>query len=116
MQTATEPRGWTSIEELCDRDLGSRPSAAVLLILKPLEHERQQVRDFIARTFQLMEFSRFDVKDLSPMIRSRGDLLPLKRGPGQSDRSMDVSHLAQLGVLNARNPSGIGQIRARLGG
>jgi SAM-dependent methyltransferase len=76
MQTATEPRGWTSIEELCDRHLCSRPSPAVLPILKSLEHERQEVRDFIARTFQLMELSRFDVKDLSPMMAGGMTVLP----------------------------------------
>lgn len=76
MQSATEPRGWTTIEELCDRHLGSRPSAAVLPILKSLEHERQEVRDFIARTFQLMELSRFDVKDLSPMMAGGMTVLP----------------------------------------
>jgi hypothetical protein len=76
MQTATEPRGWTTIEELCDRHLGSRPSPAVLPILKSLEHERQEVRDFIARTFQLMELSRFDVKDLSPMMAGGMTFLP----------------------------------------
>jgi SAM-dependent methyltransferase len=76
MQIATEPREWTTIEELCDRHLGSRPSPAVLPILKPLEHERQEVRDFIARTFQLMELSRFDVKDFSPMMAGGMTVLP----------------------------------------
>ncbi len=76
MQTATEPRGWTTIEELCDLHLGSRPSPAVLPILKPLEHERQEVRDFIARTFKLMELSRFDVKDLSPIMAGGMIVLP----------------------------------------
>ena len=76
MQTATESRGWTTIEELCDRHLGSRPSPAVLPILKSLEHERQEVRDFIARIFQLMELSRFDVKDLSPMMAGGMTVLP----------------------------------------
>ncbi|MGA7523895.1 MAG: hypothetical protein WBW84_15695 [Acidobacteriaceae bacterium] len=76
MQTASEPRGWTTIEELCDRHLGNRPSPAVLPILKPLEHERQEVRDFIARTFRLMELSRFDVKDLSPMMAGGMTVLP----------------------------------------
>ena len=76
MQTATGLRGWTTIEELCDRHLGSRPSPAVLPILKSLEHERQEVRDFIARTFQLMELSRFNVKDLSPMMAGGMTVLP----------------------------------------
>jgi hypothetical protein len=32
-------------------------------------------------------------------LRSAGDLLSLKRGPGQGDRRLDVSHLSQLRVF-----------------
>ncbi len=76
MQTAAETRGWTSIEELCDQHLGGRPSPGVLSIIKPLEQERTEVRDFIGRMFRLMDLSRFNVKDFSPMMAGSMTILP----------------------------------------
>ena len=56
---------WNTVEELCDRHLGGRPSEAVLQLLKKAEHQRPEVRDFIERAFRLMEITKFDPRDLS---------------------------------------------------
>jgi hypothetical protein len=63
-----EPDRWNSVEELCDRYLGGRPSEAVLQILKKVEEQRPEVRDFLERGFRLMALSKFDPRDLSPAV------------------------------------------------
>ena len=55
-----------TIEELCDRHLGGRPSEAALAQMKRVENERAEVRAFAERMFHLMEISHFDPKDVSP--------------------------------------------------
>jgi hypothetical protein len=55
-----------TIEALCDRHLGGRPSAAALTQMKKVENERPEVHAFAERMFHLMEISRFDPKDISP--------------------------------------------------
>ena len=63
-----EREPWNSIEELCDRYLGGRPSEAVLQLLKSAEQQRPEVRDFVERAFRLMALSKFDPRDISPTI------------------------------------------------
>lgn len=63
-----EREPWNSIEELCDRYLGGRPSEAVLQLLKSAEQQRPEVRDFVERAFRLMALSKFDPRDISPAI------------------------------------------------
>ena len=57
---------WRTIEELCDRHLAGRPSAAALAQMKPVENERPEVRDFVTRMFRLMNASGFEAKDFLP--------------------------------------------------
>jgi SAM-dependent methyltransferase len=59
---------WNSVEELCDRYLGERPSDAALQVLKGVEQQRPEVRDFVERAFQLMAISKFDAHDFTPFV------------------------------------------------
>jgi SAM-dependent methyltransferase len=59
---------WSSVEELCDRYLGGRPSEAALQGLRSAEQQRPEVRDFVERAFQLMAISKFDPHDFSPFV------------------------------------------------
>ena len=45
---------WNTVEELCDRYLGGRPSEAALQVLRNAEQQRPEVRDFVERAFRLM--------------------------------------------------------------
>jgi hypothetical protein len=63
-----ERERWNSVEELCDRYLGGRPSEAVLQVLKNAEQQRPEVRDFVERAFRLMALSKFDPRDLAPAV------------------------------------------------
>jgi len=63
-----ERPGWNTVEELCDRYLGGRPSEAVLQVLKGVEQQRTEVRDFMERAFRLMALSKFDARDLLPAV------------------------------------------------
>jgi hypothetical protein len=60
--------GWNSIEELCDREFGKRPSPANLSMLKGIEDERADVREFVERVFRLMAIGRFDPVDMTPAL------------------------------------------------
>jgi hypothetical protein len=62
------PAPWNTVEELCDRYLGARPSEAVLQLLKNAEQQRPEVRDFVERAFRLMALSKFHPRDLSPAV------------------------------------------------
>ena len=66
-----EREPWNSIEELCDRYLGGRPSEAVLQLLKSAEQQRPEVRDFVERAFRLMALSKFDHRTLLRGIRAQ---------------------------------------------
>jgi len=57
-----------SIEELCARHLHGRPSPQVLAQLKRCESQREEVREFVARVFRLMEVAHFDAKNISPVL------------------------------------------------
>ena len=59
---------WNSVEELCDRHLGGRPSEAALQVLRNAEQQRPEVRDFLERAFQLMAISKFDPHDISTFV------------------------------------------------
>jgi hypothetical protein len=65
---AVERERWKSVEELCDRYLGGRPSEIVLQLLKKAEAQRSEVRDFVERAFRLMALSKFDARDLAPAV------------------------------------------------
>jgi hypothetical protein len=67
--TGTEERErWNTVEELCDRYLGGRPSEAALQVLRNVEQQRPEVRDFVERAFRLMALSKFDPRDFSPFV------------------------------------------------
>jgi hypothetical protein len=65
---AGERQQWNTVEELCDRYLGGQPSEAVLQMLKGVEPQRAEVRDFMERAFRLMALSKFDPRDLAPTV------------------------------------------------
>jgi len=62
----SERQGWNTVEELCDRYLGGQPSEAVLQVLRGVEQQRTEVRDFVERAFRLMSISKFDLRDFAP--------------------------------------------------
>jgi SAM-dependent methyltransferase len=63
-----EQRPWNSVEELCDRHLGARPSEATLQVLRDVAQQRPEVRDFVERAFRLMAISKFDAHDFTPFM------------------------------------------------
>jgi hypothetical protein len=65
---AKERTTWTTVEELCDRYLGGRPSEQALKVLKTVEQQRPEVREFTERGFRLMAVSKFDARDISPVV------------------------------------------------
>jgi hypothetical protein len=62
------PERGSTVEQLCDRYLGGRPSEAVLQLLRNVEHQRPEVRDFVERAFRLMALSKFDPRDIAPAV------------------------------------------------
>ncbi len=67
--TGTEKRErWNTVEELCDRYLGGRPSEAALQVLRNAEQQRPEVRDFMERAFRLMAITKFDARDFAPFV------------------------------------------------
>jgi SAM-dependent methyltransferase len=63
-----EQRRWNTVEELCDRHLGARPSEATLQVLRDVAQQRPEVRDFVERAFRLMAISKFDARDFTPFV------------------------------------------------
>jgi hypothetical protein len=63
-----EPGRGSTVEELCDRYLGGRPSEVVLQLLRNVERQRPEVRDFVERAFRLMALSKFDPRDIAPAV------------------------------------------------
>jgi SAM-dependent methyltransferase len=59
---------WSTVEELCDRYLGGRPSEQTLQALKGVEKQRLEVREFAERGFRLMALSKLDARDISPAV------------------------------------------------
>jgi SAM-dependent methyltransferase len=73
MQVGSRPEvpertAWSTVEELCDRYLGGRPSEQTLQVLKAVEKQRLEVREFVERGFRLMALSKFDARDISPPV------------------------------------------------
>jgi SAM-dependent methyltransferase len=70
--------GWTTIEELCDRHLGGRPSPIALTRMRKAEGERQEVRDFVERVLRVMATARFGPNNISPDLAwALGVFVPL---------------------------------------
>jgi len=67
-ESETARKRWNTVEELCDRHLGARPSEAALQVLREAEKQRPEVRDFVERAFQLMAISKFDARDFTPFL------------------------------------------------
>jgi hypothetical protein len=59
---------WTSIEDLCDRTFGSRPSAHHLALLKKAENERPEVKEFLDRAFRLMVIANAAPVHMTPSL------------------------------------------------
>jgi hypothetical protein len=66
MTYSAENFAWTSIEDLCDRTLGSRPSAHHVALLKKAENERPEVKEFLERAFRLMAISNIAPVHMTP--------------------------------------------------
>jgi hypothetical protein len=64
----SERMAWSTAEELCDRYLGGRPSEQTLQVLKTVEKQRLEVREFAERGFRLMALSKLDARDISPAV------------------------------------------------
>jgi len=68
MTYSAEDTAWTSIEDLCDRTLGSRPSADHVAMLKKAENERPEVKEFLERAFRLMAISNVAAAHMTPSL------------------------------------------------
>jgi SAM-dependent methyltransferase len=66
MTYSVEDTAWTSIEDLLDRTLGSRPSAQHMAVLKKAENERPEVKEFLERAFRLMVISNLAPEHMTP--------------------------------------------------
>ena len=61
-------RDWRPIESLFDSLFGDRPAGPVLDLLRPLENERQEVRDFLARWLRLSAMAGVGPREMSPAL------------------------------------------------
>jgi SAM-dependent methyltransferase len=68
MANSAENADWTSIEELFDRTLGSRPSAPHLAIIKKAENERPEVKEFLERALRLMAIANVAPAHITPTL------------------------------------------------
>jgi hypothetical protein len=68
MANSAENAAWTSIEDLFDRTLRSRPSPQQLAILKKAETERPEVKEFIHRALRLMAISKAAPANMTPTL------------------------------------------------
>jgi len=68
MANSAENAAWTSIEDLFDRTLGSRPSANHLEILRKAENERPEVKEFFHRALRLMAISKAAPANMTPTL------------------------------------------------
>ncbi len=55
-----------SVEAVFDSVFGERPDDRVLDLLRPIQGERQEVRDFLARWLQLSAAAGIGPRDISP--------------------------------------------------
>jgi hypothetical protein len=68
MSYSAQDTAWTSIEDLCDRTLGSRPSALHVAVQKKAENERPEVKEFLERAFRLMAISNVAPAHMTPSL------------------------------------------------
>jgi hypothetical protein len=68
MANSAENPAWTSIEDLFDQTLGSRPSAHHLEILKKAENERPEVKEFLHRALRLMAIAKIPPAHMTPTL------------------------------------------------
>ena len=68
MANSAPEAAWTSIEDLFDRTLGSRPSAHHLAIIKKAENERPEVKEFLERACRLMAIANAPPAHMTPSL------------------------------------------------
>ena len=68
MANAAPEAAWTSIEDLFDRTLGSRPSADHLALIKKAENERPEVKEFLHRACRLMAIAKASPANMTPAL------------------------------------------------
>jgi hypothetical protein len=68
MATPAPEAAWTSIEDLFDQTLGSRPAAPHLAMMKKAENERPEVKEFLHRALRLMAIAKASPANLTPML------------------------------------------------
>ena len=86
MANAAPEAAWTSIEDLFDRTLGSRPSAPHLALIKKAENERPEVKEFLDRACRLMAIAKASPANMTPIARldpGRHDPRAASRGLGK---------------------------------
>ncbi len=66
MTSPAADAAWASIEDLFDRTLGSRPSAAHLALIKKAENERPEVKEFLHRALRLMAIAKAPPAHITP--------------------------------------------------
>ncbi len=59
---------WTTVEELFDQELHARPSAQILAAIRPIERERDEAREFVARAVRLMAIAQLEPRHLTPSV------------------------------------------------
>jgi hypothetical protein len=68
MANSAPEAAWTSIEDLFDQTLGSRPSAQNLAMIKKAENERPEVKEFIHRALRLMAIAKASPANMTPTL------------------------------------------------
>jgi hypothetical protein len=68
MANSAPEAAWTSIEDLFDQTLGSRPSANHLALIKKAENERPEVKEFIHRALRLMAIAKASPANMTPSL------------------------------------------------
>jgi hypothetical protein len=68
MANSAPEAAWTSIEDLFDQTLGSRPSAQNLAMIKKAENERPEVKEFIHRALRLMAVAKASPANMTPTL------------------------------------------------
>lgn len=68
MTHAALVKPWTTIEQLFDQELQRRPADHILQLIKPVEQERQEVRDFISRVVHFMLLSNLSPDHITPSL------------------------------------------------
>src|ERR1700722_2688805 len=68
MANSAPEAAWTSIEDLFDQTLGSRPSAQNLAMIKKAENERPEVKEFLHRACRLMAIAKASPANMTPSL------------------------------------------------